>query len=65
MINVIGGLYYFCPVAGYVNSLACAFVNVFWGAGLAASCACDNVLHCLFFSTYAQGACAIQQSPFY
>jgi len=56
--GVIGGFILFFPDAGHVDSLACAFFNVFWGAGLGAGCACYDVLHCLFFSTYAQCICA-------
>jgi len=42
-------LYCFGPDAGHVNFLACTFLDVFWSAGVGASCACDDVLHCLFF----------------
>lgn len=58
-------LYCFNRKAGHVNSSACTFLDVFWSAGVGANCACDDVFHCLFFSTKARGVRAIYQPSFY
>jgi len=39
--TLLVNLYCFSPDADYVNSLACTFLDVFWSAGVRASCTCD------------------------